>query len=75
MAKKEYYRQTANAKPSAGISFEEEVLKAVDEYRFSKRKESRSEAVNELIEMGLKYLELKRQRALRKKQEQAAAVG
>ena len=69
------YKKNQNCKPAATISFDEDLLNYVDEYRFSKRKESRSEAVNELIEMGLKYLELKRQRALRKKQEQAAATG
>lgn len=68
------YRKNSNCRPSATISFDEELLNYIDEYRFSKRKESRSEAVEELLEFGKRYLELLEKKRLRKKQE-AAAVG
>lgn len=40
---------------STTISFEPEVLKALDDYRFNKRKENRSQALADLIKKGLKY--------------------
>jgi metal-responsive CopG/Arc/MetJ family transcriptional regulator len=67
------YKKNANCRPSATISFDEELLKFIDDYRFDKRKESRSEAVQELLEFGKRYLELREKKRLQKRQQ--AAVG
>lgn len=40
---------------STTISFDPDILAALEEYRFTKRKENRSQAVVELILKGLKY--------------------
>ncbi len=54
-------------KPTTTISFDPATLSKIEDYRFTKRKENRSIAVDELVRYGLKYLELverKKQREL-----------
>ncbi|KOP81980.1 hypothetical protein [Cytobacillus solani] len=47
-----------NYKPTTTIAFDPNVLKKVDDYWYENRKGNRSKGVNELIQYGLKYLEL-----------------
>ncbi|MFY0760225.1 hypothetical protein AB1K32_15245 [Metabacillus dongyingensis] len=47
-----------SSKPTTTISWDAELLALVDDFRFEKRKDTRSAAVNELAKLGLKYLEL-----------------
>jgi len=53
---------------STTISLEETLLRLVDDYRFNKRKDNRSQAVADLLMKGLKYERLvekkKRERVL-----------
>lgn len=56
-----------SSKPTTTISWNPKTLDKVEDYRFTKRKENRSIAVDELVRYGLKYLELverKKQREL-----------
>ena len=45
-------------KPSTTISWDPELLALVDDFRFNKRFDNRSAAVNKLAMLGLKYMEL-----------------
>lgn len=59
-----HYKQP-NYKPTTSIALDEKLFFAVDQYRFTKRKDSRSQAIADLIVKGLKYealLEKKRER-------------
>ncbi|WP_445506823.1 hypothetical protein [Niallia sp. 03190] len=56
-----------SSKPTTTISWNKDTLDLVEDYRFTKRKNNRSIAVDELVRYGLKYLELverKKQRDL-----------
>lgn len=57
-----------SSKPTTTISLEKQLLELVEDYRFTKRKDNRSEAIADLLRKGLKYVELvekkKAQRAL-----------
>lgn len=44
----------ATDKPRVLITFDEEFLKKIDDYRFEKRFPSRAAAIKHLIEIGLK---------------------
>ncbi|MCD7034334.1 hypothetical protein LRR81_08810 [Metabacillus sp. GX 13764] len=53
--------------PSTSISWDENILSMVDDFRFENRIDNRSAAVQKLVRMGLKYqalLEKKREREL-----------
>ncbi|WP_026676751.1 hypothetical protein [Fictibacillus gelatini] len=47
-----------SSKPSTTISLDKFLLERVDDYRFSKRKDNRSAAIADLLQKGLKYVEL-----------------
>ncbi|GIN38408.1 hypothetical protein [Heyndrickxia oleronia] len=47
-----------SSKPSTTISLDHLLLEAVDDYRFEKRKDNRSAAIADLLQKGLKYVEL-----------------
>jgi metal-responsive CopG/Arc/MetJ family transcriptional regulator len=57
-----------SSKPTTTISLERQLLELVEDYRFEKRKDNRSDAIADLLRKGLKYVELvekkKAQRAL-----------
>jgi len=42
-------------KPKILITFDDNLLKRIDDYRFENRINSRSEAIRRLIEIGLKF--------------------
>ncbi|MBU5214395.1 ribbon-helix-helix domain-containing protein [Heyndrickxia oleronia] len=46
-----------SSKPSTTVSFDVSLLEAIDDYRFENRKNNRSAAIAELIQLGFKYLE------------------
>ncbi|MED3574528.1 hypothetical protein [Cytobacillus praedii] len=46
-----------SSKPSTTVSFDTSLLEAIDDYRFENRKNNRSAAIAELIQLGFKYLE------------------
>lgn len=48
-----------SSKPTTTISWTPELLELVDDYRFENRKDNRSLAVNELVKLGLKLVELR----------------
>jgi len=48
-----------SSKLSTTISWDPAILSLVDDYRFGKRKDNRSIAIEELIKYGLKYIELR----------------
>jgi len=48
-------------KPKILITFDDDLLKRIDDYRFENRINSRSEAIRRLIEEGLKKCEPKSQ--------------
>ncbi|CDQ39513.1 hypothetical protein [Virgibacillus salexigens] len=53
-----------SSRPTTTISWDKDLLTKVDDYRFEKRKDNRSMAINELAAYGLKYVELvEKQRA------------
>lgn len=43
---------------STTISLEEELMELIEDYRFTERKDNRSAAIADLIQMGLKYKRL-----------------
>ncbi|MFT8319317.1 MAG: hypothetical protein ABF649_00610 [Bacillus sp. (in: firmicutes)] len=47
-----------SSKPTTTISWNPDTLNLVEDYRFNKRKNNRSIAVDELVRYGLRYLEL-----------------
>lgn len=47
-----------SSKPTTTIFWTPELLTLVDDYRFETRKDTRSQAVNELAKLGLRYLHL-----------------
>lgn len=52
-------------KPTATVSFNPVILSKIEDYQYTKRKGNRSQAIEELIKYGLKYvaiLEKKRER-------------
>lgn len=51
---------------STTISLEEQLLNRVDDYRFTKRKDNRSQAVAELLLKGLKYERLVEKKRMEK---------
>lgn len=52
-----HLRENSN-KPTTSISWDPELLALVDDFRFNKRFDNRSAAVNKLAMLGLKYMEL-----------------
>lgn len=55
-------------KPTTSIALDEQLFEQVDEYRFKKRKDNRSQAIADLIAKGLKY-----ERLVEKKREKNRA--
>lgn len=47
-----------SSKPSSTVSLETQLWQLVDDYRFTKRKDNRSQAIADLLMKGLKYVEL-----------------
>lgn len=47
-----------SSRPTTTISFNPDLLKMVEDYRFETRKDNRSQAIEEIIKYGFKYLEL-----------------
>lgn len=47
-----------SSKPTTTISFDPTVLEKLDDYWYTHRKGNRSKGANELIMLGLKYVEL-----------------
>lgn len=45
-----------SSRPTTTVSWESELLSMVDDYRFENRKDNRSQAINELVKLGFKYL-------------------
>lgn len=61
------HKRGTNYKPTTTIALDESLLLAVEDYRFSRRKDNRSQAIADLIQKGLRYVELqdkKRERLL-----------
>jgi metal-responsive CopG/Arc/MetJ family transcriptional regulator len=58
-----------SSKPSTTISLEQSILEQIEDYRFSKRKNNRSEAISDLLLKGLKYVELCEKKKAKKKLE------
>lgn len=62
-----------SVKPTSSISLNPNLWSAIEDYRFEKRKESRSAAIADLVQKGLRYVELvekkksSRTRKIRKK--------
>ncbi|WP_121605342.1 hypothetical protein [Virgibacillus sp. Bac332] len=52
-----HYRKDSS-RPSTTISLEKELFEAVDDYKFGKRIDHRSTAIEQLIVYGLKYAAL-----------------
>ena len=51
-------------KPTTTISLSSNTLSKIEDYRFTKRKDNRSQAIEEIIQYGFKYLAaLEKQRA------------
>jgi metal-responsive CopG/Arc/MetJ family transcriptional regulator len=59
-----------SSKPSTTISLEQALLDLIEDYRFTKRKNNRSEAIADLIQKGLKLEELLEKKKAKKKLEQ-----
>lgn len=53
-------------KPSSTISFDPKTLSRVEDYRFEKRKDNRSQAIDEILRYGFKYLKLIEKQKLKK---------
>ncbi|MBN6886993.1 metal-responsive CopG/Arc/MetJ family transcriptional regulator [Cytobacillus horneckiae] len=47
-----------SSKPTTTISLDPNLLSAIEDYRFEKRKDNRSAAIADLITKGLRYAEL-----------------
>lgn len=47
-----------NYKPTTTVVFDDQLLSMIEDYRFDKRKDNRSQAINELVKYGLRYIEL-----------------
>ena len=58
-----------SSKPSTTISLEQQLLDMIEDYRFSKRKNNRSEAIADLIRKGLKLEQLLEEKRAKKKLE------
>ncbi|MBW3114222.1 ribbon-helix-helix domain-containing protein [Bacillus sp. MCCB 382] len=58
-----------SSKPSTTISLEQALLDLIEDYRFTKRKNNRSEAIADLIQKGLKLEELLEKKKAKKKLE------
>lgn len=58
-----------SSKPSTTISLEQQLFDLVEDYRFSKRKNNRSEAIADLIRKGLKLEQLLEEKRAKKKLE------
>jgi len=54
-----------SSKPSTTISLDHILLAKVDDYRFENRKDNRSAAIADLLQKGLKYVELLEKKKLR----------
>jgi metal-responsive CopG/Arc/MetJ family transcriptional regulator len=59
-----------SSKPSTTISLEAQLLADIEDYRFTTRKNNRSEAIADLLKYGLRYLELVEKKKAKKKLEQ-----
>ena len=58
-----------SSKPSTTISLEQQLFDLVEDYRFTKRKNNRSEAIADLIRKGLKLEQLLEEKRAKKKLE------
>ncbi|MEW5567340.1 hypothetical protein [Rossellomorea marisflavi] len=58
-----------SSKPSTTISLEQQLLDMIEDYRFTKRKNNRSEAIADLIRKGLKLEQLLEEKRAKKKLE------
>lgn len=47
-----------SSRPTTTISFNPAILAKVEDYKFENRKDNRSQAIEELIKFGLKYVAL-----------------
>lgn len=45
-----------NYKPTTTVVFDDQLLAMIEDYRFDARKDNRSQAINELVKLGFKYL-------------------
>lgn len=52
------HKRGANYKPTTTVVFDDTILVNVESYQKRKRKDNRSQAINELVALGLKYAEL-----------------
>lgn len=59
-----------SSKPSTTVSLPPEMMEMIEDYRFTKRKDNRSAAFEDIIKYGFKYLEL----VERKKQKEREKV-
>lgn len=59
-----------SSRPTTTVSWEEELLSMIEDFRFENRFDNRSQAINELVKLGFKY----RKALERKKARQSALV-
>jgi hypothetical protein len=50
------WKKTENCKPTITITVDEEMLNRLEDYKFEKRFNSRSEAINSIIEFGMEWI-------------------
>jgi metal-responsive CopG/Arc/MetJ family transcriptional regulator len=48
------YKKSPNARPIINITIPEELLEEVENFRFAERKSNRSQAICQILELGLK---------------------
>ena len=51
------HKRGTNYRPSTSITLEEELMNRIDDYRFENRKNNRSQAIAELLQIAFRTLE------------------
>lgn len=51
------HKRGTNYRPSTSITLEEELMNLIDDYRFENRKNNRSQAIAELLQIAFRTLE------------------
>jgi metal-responsive CopG/Arc/MetJ family transcriptional regulator len=59
-----------SSKPTTTISWDEDLLSKVENYWHDQRKSNRSAGVNELVELGLRYVQLVEKKKAKKRLQQ-----
>ena len=56
-----------SSRPTTTVSWEQELLEMVIDYQFESRKDNRSQAINELVKLGLRVVERRKEKAIKQK--------